>query len=214
MTLTPRTRMIVAMDMLDMEKALHVADEVKDLVDAFKVNYPLVLSQGLGIVTELSKFGPVICDFKVADIDNTNRLIVEQAVRAGASGIICHAFMGRDALEACVKAADGKDIYVVTEMSHPGAEQFIKPIAEDLAKLAVEVGASGIIAPGTRPERIRELKDIIGNLQVLTPGIGAQGGSGRAAIDAGADFIIVGRAIYNSESPREAALAIQDDIKD
>ena len=74
-------------------------------------------------------------------------------------------------------------------------------------------GASGIIAPGTRTERIRELRKIVGNLLILTPGIGAQGGSASEAIKAGADFVIVGRAIYNASSPRNAAENIVEEIE-
>lgn len=203
--MVPRKRLIVAMDMLDRDKALAVAEDVQEYTDAYKVNYPLVLSCGMGIVRELTRFGNVICDFKVADIDNTNKLIVEQAVKAGASGVICHGFTGRDSLEACIDAADGRDVFVVTEMSHPGAEQFIKPVAEDIARLAVDVGATGIIAPATRPERITALRKIVGDLLILTPGIGAQGGSAATALTAGADFIIIGRTIYESDDPKAVA---------
>ncbi len=208
MTLTPNTRLIVAMDMLDREKALKVASDLKGMVDAYKVNYPLVLSCGMGIVTELAEFGPVICDFKIADIDNTNRLIVEQVVKAGASGVIIHAFVGMDSMEACIKAADGIDVFVVAEMSHPGAKWFIIPVADVLARRAFDVGATGIIAPATRPERISQLRRIVEDLLILSPGVGAQGGSAKATIEAGADFIIVGRSIYQADDPKAAAQEI------
>ena len=113
------TGLILALDLTEREKALEVARAVAEHVDAIKVNYPIVLGCGIDIVTELANITDVICDFKVADIPNTNRLIVEQVRKAGASGVICQAFPGKDSLEACVKAAGTMDVFVVTEMSHP-----------------------------------------------------------------------------------------------
>ncbi len=200
-----KTGLILALDETSPERALWVASEVRKYVDAIKVNYPLVLSAGMEIVEKLSDMAPVICDFKVADIPNTNRLIVEQVRKRGASGIIVHAFVGSDSLRACVEAADGMDVFAVTEMSHPGGEEFTAKFADDLARTAVSAGASGIIAPATRPERIEHLRKIVGNLLILSPGVGSQGGSPESAIKAGADFIIVGRTIYKSKNPAESA---------
>ena len=59
-------------------------------------------------------------------------------------------------------AAHGADLFVVTEMSHPGAELFMAPLAEKMARLAVEVGAAGVVAPATRPERIKLIRSIMG----------------------------------------------------
>jgi len=208
------SRVILALDETDPEKALVVAEAVGDVVDAVKVNYPLVLSAGLDIVRRLSSSVPVICDLKVADIPNTNRLIVEQARMAGAEGVICHGFVGHDSVKACVDAMAGGDVYVVTEMSHPGGMEFTQPNAEALARVAVDTGASGIIAPATRPERIARLRDIIGGLKILSPGVGAQGGSAGSALLAGADYVIVGRSIYQSEDPRGAAEELAKDIEE
>ena len=81
------SRLVLALDETDPARALDIAKEVSPFVSKIKINYPLVLSAGLDIVTEISKFSKVICDFKVADIPNTNRLIAEAAFSAGASGI-------------------------------------------------------------------------------------------------------------------------------
>ena len=70
------SRLVLALDETDPARALQVAKEVSPFVSKIKINYPLVLSAGLEIVTEISKFSKVICDFKVADIPNTNRLIL------------------------------------------------------------------------------------------------------------------------------------------
>ncbi|HEV8594347.1 MAG TPA: orotidine-5'-phosphate decarboxylase, partial [Thermoplasmata archaeon] len=172
-----KTRLIVALDVLEESKALRLAADTKDYVDAFKVNHPLVLARGMGIVDKLAKIGDVICDFKVADIPNTNRLVVDQVVRHHAKGVIVHGFVGEDSVRACIDAARGLDVFVVAEMSHPGAERWNAPIADDLARLALEVGAAGIVAPATRPERVRALRKIIGDRLILSPGVGAQGGT-------------------------------------
>jgi orotidine-5'-phosphate decarboxylase len=207
------TRLILALDETDTAKALAIAEKVMGKVDAIKINWPLVLSGGPEMITKLSRLAPVICDFKVADIPNTNRLIAEEAFRRGASGIIIHGFAGHDSAKAVVEAAKGKDVFVVTEMSHPGGKEFTAPMAEQLAKLAVEVGASGVIAPATRPERIAHMRSIIGRLLILSPGVGAQGGSASDAIRHGADYVIVGRSIYGDPDPRAAASALVNDIK-
>jgi orotidine-5'-phosphate decarboxylase len=210
-----RSRLILALDETNERKALEVADSVGDLVDAVKINWPLVLSTSPEIIDRLSRRSEVICDFKVADIPNTNKLIVSEAVRRGASGVIVHAFTGSDSVQAAVDAAEGKDIYVVTEMSHPGGSEFTAPAAERLARIAVECGASGVIAPATRPERVRAIRQVIGpGLSILSPGVGAQGGSASKALEMGADYVIVGRAIYGDPNPREAASRYIEEIKD
>jgi orotidine-5'-phosphate decarboxylase len=202
-----KTRLILALDVTSRERALFLTDLLKDRFDAIKIGYPLILSSGLGIVQEISKLAPVIADLKVADIPNTNRLICEAVLEKGASGIIAHAFPGMDSLMACIDctAAYGADLYVVTEMSHPGAEQFMAPLAENLARLAVDVNAAGVIAPATRPEKIKLIRSIIGNRMIISPGVGAQGGSALQAIRAGADYLIVGRSVFEAEDPKEAA---------
>ena len=202
-----KTRLILALDVTSREQALSLAGELKDYFDAIKIGYPLILSAGLGIVKEISAFTPVIADLKVADIPNTNRLICEAVLGAGASGIIAQAFPGKDSLQACAKsaAAHGADLFVVTEMSHPGAELFMAPLAERMARLAVEAGASGIVAPATRPDRIKLIRSIIGERIIISPGVGAQGGSAGAALQAGADYLIVGRSIYEAEDPIASA---------
>lgn len=206
------TGLILALDVISREKALSLALQLKSYFDAIKIGYPLILSAGLGIVTEISSFAPVIADLKVADIPNTNRLICKAVLDAGASGIIAQAFTGKDSLQACAEStAEHKaDLFVVTEMSHPGAELFMAPLAERMARLAAEVGAAGVVAPATRPERIRAIRSIIGERIIISPGVGAQGGSPGAARKAGADYLIVGRSIYEAKEPDVSARKLLD----
>src|SRR5881296_1269674 len=65
----------------------------------------------------------------------------------------------------------------------------------------------------TRPERVSALRAIIGRKQILAPGVGAQGGKASEAIVAGADAVIVGRAIYEAANPAAAATAIATEIR-
>ncbi len=207
------SRLILALDETDWPRALAVAESVAGVVDAVKVNWPLVLSEGPSVVTRLSELSDVICDFKVADVPNTVRLIVEGAVSRGASGVIVHAFTGDDSLRAAVEAAGGADVYAVTEMSHPGALRFTAPHAEEMARMGVECGVSGFVAPATRPDRIRAVRGIAGpGMTIISPGVGAQGGSAADAVLAGADYAIVGRSIYGAADPRAAAEAFAEEI--
>ena len=79
--------------------------------------------------------------------------------------------------------------------------------AKELAKLAKELGVDGIVAPSTRPERLKEIKEIVGEIPIISPGIGAQGGDLEKVLEilSDDDYIIVGRSIYNSENPKESA---------
>jgi orotidine-5'-phosphate decarboxylase len=206
--------LVLALDVTERSRALDVAAKVAPHVDAVKVGYPLVLSCGTAIIGELAKSVYVLCDFKVADIPNTNKLIAVEAFKAGAKGIICQAFPGRDSIMAVVEEAKkhGGDVLVVTEMSHPGALDFMAGKAEQMARLAKDCGASGIIAPATRPERVKALRGIVGELLIISPGVGAQGGSASQAISAGADAIIVGRSLYESQDPAEAAARLVSEV--
>src|SRR6267143_2656230 len=208
-----RHRLLLALDVPDVASAWSVARAVSGYVDGIKVNWPFVLSAGSRILHELADLGYVLCDFQIAYIPNTSRLIVEQAVRAGASGVICHAFAGEDSVRACVEAARSADVFVVTELSHPGGQEYTAKFAEEFARLAVRAGAAGIIAPATRPDRIRVLRGIVGARLILAPGVGAQGGKASDAIAAGADGVIVGRAIYDAKDPAAAARVIGDEIR-
>jgi orotidine-5'-phosphate decarboxylase len=200
--------LILALDVMEKKKALSVAHSCAPHVDAIKLGYPLILSCGLSITKELDKEDlPLIADFKVADIPNTNLLIAGQVFDAGFASIICHGFTGKDSVQACVDvAADyGGACYVVAEMSHPGATQFFHGgTAEKIAAMAMESGADGIIAPATRPERVKALRKIVGRRKILSPGVGAQGGDAVAVANM-VDGIIVGRAIYEADQPATAA---------
>ncbi len=201
--------LILALDVVDPQLAMKILEKTSRYIDFVKIGWPLVMNAGMEIVRRASKIRDVICDFKVADIPNTTRLIVSSAKKFNARGIIVHGFVGEDSVRAAVEEASNMDVYVVAEMSHPGALNFMWKHAEEIVEIAKTTGAKGLIAPATRPERVKELKKIAGNLLILSPGVGVQGGKIRDAIEAGADYIIVGRSIYNSEDPGGEARKIR-----
>jgi orotidine-5'-phosphate decarboxylase len=202
------TELILALDVTERKKALAVVHACASHIDAVKIGYPLILSCGISLAKDLEEEDlPLIADFKVADIPNTNRLIAEQVFDAGFASIICHGFTGKDAVQACVDTSSdyGGACFVVAEMSHPGATEFFQGgTAERIARLALECGADGIIAPATRPDRITVLRQIVGSRKILSPGIGTQGGDADLVARL-VDGIIVGRAIYEADTPGTAA---------
>jgi orotidine-5'-phosphate decarboxylase len=210
-----QNRIVLALDDLTGDRAVEVATGLAHGLDAVKVGYPLVLTEGLGVVSRLSEVAPVICDFKVADIPAVSAMIVERAVGAGAAGVIVHGFVGGDSVAEAAAAAGDADVFVVTEMSHPGALDFIQDRAEDMAAMARDAGATGIIAPATRPERVTALRGIIGKeMLILSPGVGTQGGSAGDTIRAGASAVIVGRSLYRAEDPVAALDALLLELGD
>jgi len=200
---------ILALDVNGTERAVEVAGQTAEFIDAIKIGYPLVLSAGLGVITELKQFGlPIIADFKVADVPHVSAEICRLATEAGADFVIVQGIMGRDVVEACSKEAS---LFVVSDMSHPGALDYISGHNREIASHAAGF-AEGIVAPATRPQTIKTLRSIIGDLVVISPGVKAQGAAVGSAISAGADFEIIGRAIYQSPDPSGAAEQIMDEI--
>lgn len=197
------SRLLLALDETDPQRVFSVAEAAAPHLAGIKVNWPLLMHGGLGMVGRLAELAPVICDLKVADIPNTARLIAEAAYGAGAAGVIAHAFPGAGPLRAIRDVAPERDLYAVITMSHPGGGDFFDIPA--LAAVAREGGATGVVAPATRPEDIAAVRAAVGDLKIISPGVGAQGGDPRAAIAAGADMIIVGRAIYQADDPGSAA---------
>lgn len=81
------SRLILALDLVDVGRALRMAQDISPPhCFAIKVNWPIILHAGPQIIREISRFSRVICDLKLADIPNTNRLIVER-VRELAHGV-------------------------------------------------------------------------------------------------------------------------------
>ncbi len=207
-----KAELILALDLTDKTKAIEIAKEVEDYISAIKVNYPLVLSAGIDVIKELAKIKPVVADFKIADIPYTSSLIAELAFKNSASAVIVHGFAGRETVKAVLEVAKNYDgeVYVVTELT--SSDEFFRGVANAIAKMAVELGCHGIIAPANKPERVKELKAIVGDLKVICPGVGVQGG-GLDVVKYGATHVIVGRTIYTSKNPKKTAEEIYKALK-
>ncbi|WP_010272843.1 orotidine-5'-phosphate decarboxylase [Paenibacillus senegalensis] len=206
----PKSRIILALDTPDKRSSHRVMEQCADIVDAIKINYPLVLTEGLGFISELkTEYGlPLIADFKVADAPVTNNRIARMAKDAGVDALMVHGFIGADAImEIQEVAKEEMGIFVVTELTHPGGLEFTRSFSEPFARMAAYLDCFGIQAPGTRPDRIQVLRDTVGpDMTIIACGIGAQGGTLETAVQAGADYGIIGRSIYEADNPRQAAM--------
>lgn len=204
------SHIIIALDTEDEAKAYEVMDQCADLVDCIKLTYPLVFKSGIKIISKLKeKYSlPIFADFKVADVPVTNEKIIKTVGYYGADAIMVHGIVGPDGLEEAMKAGgDDVAIIVQTEFTHPGGIVFTQGIANSLVELAKKTGCQAVQAPGNRPDRIREVKSIIGeDMKIVCCGVGAQGGEYDKVLEAGGDFVIIGRAIYNAENPRDYIL--------
>ena len=124
-----KNSIILALDLQTIEEAMEVTEGVREYVDTIKIGYPLVLAEGLESISIIKEEFDcrVIADFKVADIPETNSKIADLTFKAGADAIIVHGFVGEDSAQACLDSAErfGGDIFLLTEMSHPGASRFL-----------------------------------------------------------------------------------------
>ena len=212
-----KNNIILAMDLMDLKAAQSVCESINQYIDTIKIGYPLTLAEGLktiGFFKENFDY-KVICDYKVADIPATNEKIANLTFDAGADAIICHGFVGPDSVEACKMSAEdhGKEVFLLTEMSHPGALKFLQKDADEIARMGVEMGISNYVAPSTRPDRLSEIREIVGhNSFIISPGVGTQGGDPKETLKY-SNALIIGRSIYNAENPQSATKEIIDSIK-
>ncbi len=203
-----KNNLILALDVGNEKEAINICDKISKYLDTIKIGYPLALAEGLGIIKKLkNKYDfQIICDFKVADIDETNKKICTETFKAGADAIICHGFTGPDSVAACQNIAQKykKELFLLTEMSHPGAKKFLQQAADEIAKMGVEMGITNYVAPATRLDRLQDIRNIVGNdAYIISPGVGKQGGDAKKTLEI-SNAIIVGRSIYESNNPKLA----------
>jgi len=212
-----KNNIILAMDLMDLKEAEKVCESINKYIDTIKIGYPLTLAEGL----ETIKFFKdnfnykVICDYKIADIPATNEKIANITFDKGADAVICHGFVGEDSVKACQDSAENhsKEIFLLTEMSHPGATRFIQKDADEIARMGVEMGIKNYVAPSTRINRLSEIRDIVGkDAFIISPGVGTQGGDPKETLKY-SSALIIGRSIYNAENPEKATKDIIDTIK-
>jgi len=212
-----QNNIILALDVEDKNNAYNIIDNVIDYLDTIKIGYPLTLSEGPKIIKSIKEDYDVqiIADFKVADIDATNEKIVRTTLNWGADAIIVHGFTGEDSVLACKNAAEqqDKEIFLLTEMSHPGADKFLKPVSLDIAQMGVDLGITNYVAPATKIDRLKKIREIVGDdATIISPGVGFQGGNAKDTLKY-ANGAIVGRSIYASENPKESLEKIIESLK-
>jgi orotidine-5'-phosphate decarboxylase len=218
-----------------LSKAQSVLEAVNPYICAVKINHHLTLPLGLfdgvqQLVTQIHAKGLLaIMDAKVNDIGNTNQIIADYYFAAGFDAIIANPFVGWDeGLKPLFESAkrQGKGVILLAYMSHKGAiegygqtvidSQTDEELAQYLsfAEKALKWGADGVVVGATVPEKIFEVKEILGDsVAIYSPGVGAQGGAADAALNAGASYLIVGREIANAADPAQAARQLCGSMK-
>jgi orotidine-5'-phosphate decarboxylase len=183
-----------------------IADATADLVCAFKPQFAYFASQRaeaqleklIKHLKEKYPHIPVILDSKRGDIGSTaDHYALEAFERYGADAITVNPYMGFDTIEPYLKHA-GKGVIVLCRTSNPGGSdlQFLnvlpdaQPLYLHVAKLAAQQwnssGQISLVVGATFPEEIAKVRAIVGEMPLLIPGIGAQGGDIDATVKAGA----------------------------
>ncbi|MDR0911209.1 MAG: orotidine-5'-phosphate decarboxylase [Methanobrevibacter sp.] len=212
-----KNQIILAMDLMDIISAYDVCEKICEYINTIKIGYPLTLAEDLKAVTvfkENFEFN-VICDYKIADIPATNEKIADLTFKAGADAIIVHGFVGSDSVEICDKIAKnyGKEIFLLTEMSHPGAKMFLEGTGEKIAKMGLDLGLKNFVAPATHLDRLSAIRNVVGDDSfIISPGVGTQGGNPKNTLEF-ADALIIGRSIYNAKDPKIAIEKIINNLK-
>lgn len=212
-----KNQIILALDVEEKNKAYEILDQTTEYLDTIKIGYPITLALGPSIITSIKEEYDVkiIADFKVADIDATNEKIVKTTLNYGADAIIVHGFTGEDSVLACKTMAEklDKEIFLLTEMSHPGADKFLKPVSLDIAQMGVDLGIKNYVAPATKIDRLKKIREVIGKDSfIISPGVGFQGGNAKDTLQY-SNAAIVGRSIYNASNPKKALEEIIESIK-
>jgi orotidine-5'-phosphate decarboxylase len=213
-------------------KAERVLEAVHPYLCAVKFNHHLVLPLGTfdgvqKLVRKAHDFGLMaIMDCKVNDIGSTNQVIAEYYYAAGFDALIGNPFVGwEEGLEPIFEVARRlqRGVILLVYMSHKGASEGYGQTIYDaetggkvpqyvsFAKTASKLEADGAVVGATYPEKIKEVRAILGEkTPIYAPGIGAQGGEIKSALKAGARYLIVGRAITLAENPAESAREIRN----
>ena len=209
----------------------YIIDATAEYASAFKFNMAFYEANGAdgwrqlaGSVGYLRERHPdilLISDAKRADIGNTSaayaRAIFDQL---GFDAITLNPYLGRDALQPFLDYSD-KACIILCRTSNPGSAELQnlrvegRPLWQIVArKAAHEWNANGncmLVASGTNPEELEQIRALVGETTLLVPGVGAQGGDIKAAVEAGLNgagrglIINSSRGIIFADDPAEAA---------
>ncbi|MEY2409399.1 MAG: orotidine-5-phosphate decarboxylase [Verrucomicrobiota bacterium] len=229
---------IVALDVPTVDKAVALVELLAPVVGAFKIGSELFTAGGPDIVRSIRGAGAaVFLDLKFHDIPNTVAKSVASATRLDVQMLTIHAAGGL----AMMKAAEESTQQTAAQLSRPaplilgvtvltsmdaaelaavGHESNVGRQVERLAALAATAGLRGLVCS---PLEIAALRQILPeSMQLVTPGIRAPGDvagdqkrtlSAREAMDAGANWLVIGRPIYAADNPRAAAEKILESLR-
>ena len=223
-------RLIVALDVNSRDSALSLVQTLRPRVQRFKVGLELFTACGPALVREiLEKGGQVFLDLKFHDIPNTVARAAVSAARLGVGMFTIHLSGGplmarraADELEAhCqvyrVQRPKILGVTVLTSLSPADLEDLgVGRSVEDQVVALAEMGkAAGLDGVVCSPLEARLIREVCGReFLVVTPGIRPEGSepddqsrtlSPKVALEAGADFLVVGRPIVKADDPLEAA---------
>ncbi len=207
--------LIFAADIEEKKDLLNVIKKVSPYIDAIKLGNVALYQNGWGIIDEIKKITnvPIIADLKLMDIPEIAQKLTKAAIHAGADGLMVCGIAGSDTIFDCRLLSDEKMLFVFTQFTHKSG-LIANEMADKYIDLAIALKCDGIQVPGTKPERIKEVREKIGSkLIIISCGVGAQGPLYGSAISAGADYEIIGRTIYYSKTPENEARKARDDIR-
>lgn len=216
---------IVALDFSSFDEALELVDLLGDRCRFYKIGSELFTRNGPKCVAEVVARGcDVFLDLKFHDIPNTVAGGARSAARLGVRLLTVHASGGRAMLEAAREgAAEGGDcgVLAVTVLTSLDAAGLASAWGRDrvdvqqevlrLAGTAADAGVHGIVCSGQEAAAVRAAHG--DRLALLVPGIRLAGGATqdqarvvtpRAAVQAGARYLVLGRAITAADDPRAA----------
>ncbi len=171
---------------------------------------------------------PVILDAKRGDVGSTGDFYAREAFdRYHADAVTANPYMGGDSLKPLLERED-KGVLLLCRTSNPGGadlQNLVLATGEQLFERVADLAANqwnnnnnvGLVVGATRPEELARVRQITGDMTLLLPGIGAQGGDVKASLAAGQGgglIISASRSILypRSSSPGQAAKATRDEI--
>ena len=224
------SRVIVALDTADLPTLERWSTELGPVVGGIKVGLQAYAAHGPEAVRTVQRTADapaVFLDLKLHDIPNTVRHAAAAVADLGIAMLTVHAGGGPDMIAAAVAAAPEVDILAVTVLTSLDDDALAAlgqpPVAEQvlrLARMAVDVGASGLVCASTD---VAGLRAELGAAPLLVvPGIRPAGahtgdqtrvGTPGATVAAGADWLVVGRPITTATDPVAAARTINEESR-
>jgi orotidine-5'-phosphate decarboxylase len=224
-----RDRVIVALDISDVEAAEKAVWSLGDSINFYKIGYELVMAGGLNLAEDLVQGGKkVFLDMKLHDIGNTVMQATRRAAKLGATFLTVHAFP--QTMRAAVEGRGDSDldilaVTVLTSWDDDDLKDagYSATVPELVARRAAQAEAIGIDGLVCSPAEAKDLRQRLGaKMMLVTPGIrpaGSEKGDQKRimtpseAIKAGVDYMVIGRPILAAEDPKAAADKIVEEIE-